>query len=326
MAETTARRQPARPPGGGPRAAAAGPVRLRELPFLTQLNLRLDPAGPAAGAVGGRLGAALPTRANTAVAAGERDGALARARRVAGGRPREARRRSLGEVAARLALGTEAGPSSTSRRTGRRSSSRAPGPRGARQGLLPGPAPECLPPGFLRADPARRRRRCCCCAGTTTRRTGCSSVPRSRPTWPTGSWTRAVSTQKVTRDDQRLRPVLCRHRAVELAHRRADAGGAARSPGARRRRTARPGRRACASSCSARSAPPATGTAASRRVVLGLEGERPEMVDPRTAQPRGGPGQDTGRLCAEREARDRLHRRRRGAAPAQDAALPRRTA
>ena len=57
MAETTTRRSPL-----GHRAAdlAAAPaaVRLRELPFLTQLNLRLDPAGPAAEAVGETLGAA----------------------------------------------------------------------------------------------------------------------------------------------------------------------------------------------------------------------------------------------------------------------------
>ena len=64
MAETTTRRSPL-----GHRAAdlAAAPaaVRLRELPFLTQLNLRLDPAGPAAEAVGETLGAPLPTRSNT---------------------------------------------------------------------------------------------------------------------------------------------------------------------------------------------------------------------------------------------------------------------
>ena len=70
MAETTTRRSPL-----GHRAAdlAAAPaaVRLRELPFLTQLNLRLDPAGPAAEAVGEALGAPLPTRSNTAVRAGD---------------------------------------------------------------------------------------------------------------------------------------------------------------------------------------------------------------------------------------------------------------
>ena len=70
MAETTTRRSPL-----GHRAAdlAAAPaaVRLRELPFLTQLNLRLDPGGPAAEAVGETLGAPLPTRSNTAVRSGD---------------------------------------------------------------------------------------------------------------------------------------------------------------------------------------------------------------------------------------------------------------
>jgi sarcosine oxidase subunit gamma len=52
-------------------AATPAGVRLAELPFLTQFNLRVDPAGPAALAVGDVLGAGLPTRANTAVAAGD---------------------------------------------------------------------------------------------------------------------------------------------------------------------------------------------------------------------------------------------------------------
>ena len=39
-------------------------------------------------------------------------------------------------------------------------------------------------------------------------------------------------------------------------------------------------------SCSGRSARPGTATAASRPVVLGLEGEQPDQVDPVGAQPR----------------------------------------
>ncbi|WP_051969172.1 sarcosine oxidase subunit gamma family protein [Kitasatospora azatica] len=46
-------------------------ARLREVPFLVQLNLRLDPADAAAARVGKALGAALPTRADTAVQAGD---------------------------------------------------------------------------------------------------------------------------------------------------------------------------------------------------------------------------------------------------------------
>lgn len=46
-------------------------VRIAEVPYLTQLNLRVEPAGPAARSLQDVLGTALPTRANTAVAAGE---------------------------------------------------------------------------------------------------------------------------------------------------------------------------------------------------------------------------------------------------------------
>lgn len=46
-------------------------VRLAEVPYLTQLNLRVDPSGPAATSLEDVLGTALPTRANTAVSAGE---------------------------------------------------------------------------------------------------------------------------------------------------------------------------------------------------------------------------------------------------------------
>ncbi len=70
MAESAGRRSPlghltaelaATPPG----------VRIAELPFLTQFNLRVDPAGPAARPLKDVLGAALPTAPNTAVGAGE---------------------------------------------------------------------------------------------------------------------------------------------------------------------------------------------------------------------------------------------------------------
>lgn len=68
-AETTRRQSPL-----GHRAAelAGAPtsVRLREVPFLTQLDLRVDPVGPAAGAVARILGAPLPTEPNTAVRSG----------------------------------------------------------------------------------------------------------------------------------------------------------------------------------------------------------------------------------------------------------------
>lgn len=47
-----------------------GAVTARELPFLTQLDLRLDAAGPAADAVAGVLGVAVPTTPCTAVGAG----------------------------------------------------------------------------------------------------------------------------------------------------------------------------------------------------------------------------------------------------------------
>ncbi|WP_270886203.1 sarcosine oxidase subunit gamma [Pedococcus sp. 5OH_020] len=54
-------------------AATPVGVSLSEVPFLTQLNLRVDPLGRAARAVEEALGATLPTAANTAVAAGDLD-------------------------------------------------------------------------------------------------------------------------------------------------------------------------------------------------------------------------------------------------------------
>lgn len=45
-------------------------VRLREIPFLTQLNLRLRPGGVAADRVADTLGAALPAEPNTVTASG----------------------------------------------------------------------------------------------------------------------------------------------------------------------------------------------------------------------------------------------------------------
>ena len=46
-------------------------VRVREVPLLVQLDLRLDPMGPAAGAVAEVLGVAVPQRPCTAVTSGE---------------------------------------------------------------------------------------------------------------------------------------------------------------------------------------------------------------------------------------------------------------
>ncbi|MEU1185488.1 sarcosine oxidase subunit gamma family protein [Streptomyces sp. NPDC005820] len=47
--------------------ASHGRVRLAELPFLTQIGLRLDPKGPAADAVGVALGAPLPLEPDTVI-------------------------------------------------------------------------------------------------------------------------------------------------------------------------------------------------------------------------------------------------------------------
>ncbi|MFI5555962.1 sarcosine oxidase subunit gamma [Streptomyces sp. NPDC051738] len=51
--------------------SSGGAVRLAELPFLTQVNVRLDAKGAAADAVGLALGLQLPLEPNTAVRAGE---------------------------------------------------------------------------------------------------------------------------------------------------------------------------------------------------------------------------------------------------------------
>ncbi|MFJ5303487.1 sarcosine oxidase subunit gamma [Streptomyces sp. NPDC088350] len=74
----TALSVPRRSPLGGAadRLAAAtrssgGAVRLAELPFLAQVNVRLDAKGAAADAVGLALGLSLPVEPNTVVRAGE---------------------------------------------------------------------------------------------------------------------------------------------------------------------------------------------------------------------------------------------------------------
>ncbi|MFJ9743381.1 sarcosine oxidase subunit gamma [Streptomyces sp. NPDC101166] len=51
--------------------ASRGTIRLAELPFLTQLDVRLDPKGAAADAVGLALGLPLPLEPDTVVRAGE---------------------------------------------------------------------------------------------------------------------------------------------------------------------------------------------------------------------------------------------------------------
>jgi len=51
--------------------ASGGTIRLAELPFLTQLDVRLDAKGAAAGAVGLALGVPLPLEPDTVVRAGE---------------------------------------------------------------------------------------------------------------------------------------------------------------------------------------------------------------------------------------------------------------
>ncbi|WP_026178874.1 sarcosine oxidase subunit gamma [Streptomyces hokutonensis] len=68
------RRSPLAGAAGGLAAAtrsSGGAVRLAELPFLAQVNVRLDAKGAAADAVGLALGLSLPLEPNTVVRAGE---------------------------------------------------------------------------------------------------------------------------------------------------------------------------------------------------------------------------------------------------------------
>jgi len=51
--------------------ATGGAITMAEVPFLTQVNLRLDPAGPAAAAAGKELGLALPTEAGSSARSGD---------------------------------------------------------------------------------------------------------------------------------------------------------------------------------------------------------------------------------------------------------------
>jgi sarcosine oxidase subunit gamma len=53
--------------------ALSAPISVRELPFLAQLNLRLDPAGPVADAVAKVLGVSVPTTPCTSVRSGVYD-------------------------------------------------------------------------------------------------------------------------------------------------------------------------------------------------------------------------------------------------------------
>src|ERR671938_1503273 len=73
MADTTHLRSPLA--GLADRLAAAGDaparIRLSEVPFLTQLTLRVTPGTPAAAAAGRSLGAPLPTTPNTTSAVGD---------------------------------------------------------------------------------------------------------------------------------------------------------------------------------------------------------------------------------------------------------------
>lgn len=74
MAEHTRRRSPL--VGAADRLAqatraAGGAISMAEVPFLAQVNLRLDPAGPAAEAVGKELGLALPTDGGTSARSGD---------------------------------------------------------------------------------------------------------------------------------------------------------------------------------------------------------------------------------------------------------------
>ncbi|WP_433447351.1 sarcosine oxidase subunit gamma [Streptomyces sp. CA-142005] len=77
MADTALTARQRSPLGdAAPRLAAAtrssrGAIRLAELPFLAQVNVRLDAKGPAAEAVGLALGLQLPLEPNTAVHAGD---------------------------------------------------------------------------------------------------------------------------------------------------------------------------------------------------------------------------------------------------------------
>jgi len=74
MADTIARFSPLSAAAGRLAAAtraSGGALRLAELPFLTQIDLRLAPGGPAAEAAGLALGAPLPPEPCTAVRTGD---------------------------------------------------------------------------------------------------------------------------------------------------------------------------------------------------------------------------------------------------------------
>jgi sarcosine oxidase subunit gamma len=74
MAEQTVRRSPLADAWGrlaDVSRACDGAVSIEEIPFLAQVNLRLDPKGPAADAIGLELGLPLPTEPNTSTRSGD---------------------------------------------------------------------------------------------------------------------------------------------------------------------------------------------------------------------------------------------------------------
>lgn len=74
MAETTTRRSPlahAADRFADVSRKSGGALRLAELPFLAQVNLRVDPKSPAADAVGQALGVTLPLEPNTVNRSGD---------------------------------------------------------------------------------------------------------------------------------------------------------------------------------------------------------------------------------------------------------------
>ena len=143
-------------------------------------------------------------------------------------------------------------------------------------------------------------------------------VPAINQRDPPASWlTRWWSTPLMALSA--FRPLLHRHRPLLLPHGGPDARGEALRRAARTRPACWTGSHACAPSCSARSAPPATATASPKAVVLGLEGEDPATADTELADVAARPAPRRAAVAA-RPARTRspfdldedlvLHRRR----------------
>lgn len=178
--------------------ASGGALRLAELPFLTQIDLRLDPGGPAAEAAGLALGAPLPLEPCTAVRTGDLAVLwLGPDQWLVVGPPG-----SQEDLEARLRKAAGEAHVSVTDVSAQRTTLLVSGPR-ARDLLAHGCSldlhPRVFPPAAARRPRWPAPRWCWWPGRRYGRASGCWSAPPSPATSPTGCWTPPRSTCDVGR-------------------------------------------------------------------------------------------------------------------------------